>query len=243
MNILNSFILTSLAGLSTLLGFFAIYIKGNTKKIISFFLSMASGVMLIVSITDLIPSSYRYFANYFCFFRLILIAIFIVIGFLLSSYLEHLTNKKENDNLAKLGILSLISLVFHNVFEGIITFMSTIVNFKLGISLALAISLHNIPEGICIAIPLYYANKSKKSIFLLVLLASLSEILGAFFTYWFLLPFINNFLLGAILSLTSGIMISIGLLELLKESLKYDYTMSIVGFSLGMIIMILSEYL
>lgn len=240
MNIISSFVITTLAGLSTLIGYFAIYIKGNTNKIISLFLSMASGVMVVVSFIDLIPSSLKYLNNYFILFRLILVFLFIIIGFIISNNISHLSDKYSKNNLAKLGILSLISIVFHNVFEGIITFMSCQVNLELGLSMALAISLHNIPEGISIAIPLYYANESRKKILLTVIIASLSELLGAFLTYYFLLPFINNFILGIMLALTAGIMLSIGLLNLLNEAYQYDKKISVIGFIIGGVIMIIS---
>ena len=240
MNIFNSFVITTLAGLSTIIGFLAIYIKGNTSKIISLFLSMSSGVMFIISIIDLIPSSLEYFNNYYILFRLLLLALFVVLGFILSNNLAHLADRYGNNSLAKLGILSLISIVLHNVFEGILTFMSCQIDLKLGISMALAISLHNIPEGISIAIPLYYANKSKRKIFFTVVIAGLSELLGALLAYLFLMPFINNFILGIILALTAGIMLNIGLFNLLKESFLYNRKTSIVGFILGILIMLFS---
>lgn len=241
MNIINSFIITTLAGLSTMIGFLSIYIKGNTKKIISLFLSMASGVMVFISFFDLIPSASEYLSNYFILFRLLIIFTFIVIGFIISNKISHLADIYGNNSLSKIGILSLISIVLHNVFEGIITFMSCQINVKLGISMAFAISLHNIPEGISIAIPLYYANEQKGKIFLVVLLAGLSEFLGALLTYLLLMPIINNLILGIMLSITAGIMISIGILSLLKEAFLYDRKTSILGIILGIIIMIISS--
>ena len=239
-NIFNSFILTTLAGLSTLLGFFIIFIKGDKQKIISFFLSFASGVMFIISLIDLIPSSYEYFSNYFIFYRLMLISIFIVIGIILSNYVNHLVEKYEENNLTKLGILSFLSIVLHNVPEGIITFMSFQIDLRLGLSMALAISLHNIPEGISIAVPLYYANKPKWKIFLIVLVAGLSELLGALLTYWFLMNFISDFFMGFMLSLTAGIMMSISIFSLLKEGITYHKFIAFVGFFVGIILMFLS---
>lgn len=241
MNIVNSFIITTLAGLSTLIGFLSVYIKGNTKKIISLFLSIASGVMVFISFFDLIPSASEYFNNYFILYRLIIIFIFIVIGFIVSNKISHLADIYGNNSLSKLGILSLISIVLHNVFEGVITFMSCQININLGLSMALAISLHNIPEGISIAIPLYYANETKRKIFLIVLLAGLSEFFGALLTYLLLMPIINNFILGIMLSITAGIMLSIGILSLLKEAFLYDKCISVLGFIIGIIIMILSS--
>lgn len=241
MNVLNSFFITTLAGLSTIIGYFAIYIKGNVNKIISLFLSMASGVMVIVSITDLIPSSLTYFSNFFILFRLIFVFLFIVIGLILSNNISHLADKYGDSNLTKLGILSLISIIMHNVFEGIITFMSCQIDLKLGLSMALAITLHNIPEGISIAIPLFYANKNRKKIFIIIIVAGLSELLGAFLTYCFFMPFINNLLLGIMLAITAGIMLNIGLFGLLKEANEYDKKNTILGFIIGVIVMIISS--
>lgn len=240
MNIVNSFLITTLAGLSTIIGFFAIYIRGNTNKIISFFLSMASGVMFVISIIDLIPSSLEYFSNYFIFFQLFLLLIFIIIGFIISNNLSHLADRYDNNSLARLGILSLISIVAHNIFEGILTFMSCQIDMHLGFSMAFAISLHNIPEGISIAIPLYYANKNKKKIFFTVALAGLSEFLGAVLAYLLLMPLINNFVLGIILALTAGIMLNIGIFNLLKEAYEYNKSVTIIGFIFGAFVMIIS---
>lgn len=240
MNIINSFVITTLAGLSTIIGFFAIYVKGNTNKLISLFLSIASGVMFIISIVDLIPSSLEYFDNYFILFRLLLLLLFIVLGFVMSNNLSHLADKYENNSLAKLGFLSLISIVLHNVFEGILTFMSCQINLHLGISMAFAISLHNIPEGISIAIPLYYSKKSKKKIFFTVIIAGLSELIGALLAYLFLMPLINDFVLGVILSLTAGIMLNIGIFNLLKEAFEYNKKVTIIGFIIGIFVMLFS---
>ncbi len=243
MNIINSFIITTLAGLSTIIGYFVIFFKGNTNKIIGLFLSMASGVMTIISVIDLIPSSINYFKNYFLLFRLLLVVLFIILGIIISNNISHLADKYGDSNLTKLGILSLISIVLHNVFEGIITFMSCQFDLKVGISMALAISLHNIPEGISIAIPLYYANKGKKKIFFTVMIAGLSELLGAILSYLFLIRFINDFIMGIMLAITAGIMISIGLFNLFKEAREYDKNISIIGFISGILIMIISEFI
>ena len=240
-NIFNSFVLTTLAGLSTVLGFFIIFVKGERHKIISFFLSFASGVMFIISIIDLIPSSLNYFNNYYLFYRLLLISIFIIVGIIISNFINHLISRYENNNLTKLGILSFLSIILHNVPEGIITFMSFQIDLNLGISMAIAISLHNIPEGISIAVPLYYANHPKWKIFLVVLVAGLSELLGALLTYLFLMNFISDFFMGLMLSLTAGIMFSISIFSLLKEGVSYHKKVSVIGFIFGILIMIFSS--
>ena len=99
--ILASFLLTSLAGLTTLIGYFIIYIKGNKDKIICFSLAFASGVMLTISIIDLIPSSFSYLVNYHFFFRILLIAFFFILGVFISFFMAIKTNKKNKNSLKK----------------------------------------------------------------------------------------------------------------------------------------------
>ena len=54
------FLLTLLAGVSTMLGLFPIFFKvANTNQLIAGSLAFASGVMLLISIYDLIPSSFH----------------------------------------------------------------------------------------------------------------------------------------------------------------------------------------
>ena len=102
--------------------------------------------------------------------------------------------------------------------------------------------MHNIPEGISIAIPIYYATNKKIKTFFIVLISSLSEIIGAILSYLFLKNIVNNFLLGIVFSLIAGIMSNISLSELLPESFKYKNSkLSYLGFTLGTIIMIISH--
>lgn len=240
MNIVNSFIITSFAGLSTIIGYFFVYLKGDINKLISLFLSIAAGVMCTISFSDLIPSSFNYFSNYYLLFRLLILIFLIILGFVVSNFISYCTDKYDNNSLTKLGILSLISIIVHNVFEGMLTFISCQIDLNLGIYMAFSISLHNIPEGISIAIPLYYANKSQKKIFFVIVIAGFSELFGAFFAYIFLMQFVNNLLLGIMLAITAGIMINIGFFNLYKEARGYNKKISFIGLIIGILIMIIS---
>ena len=66
---ITSFILTSIAGISTVLGYFIIFLKTDKNKIISFSLAFSGSVMLTISILDLRPSSFMYLYNYNFFFK------------------------------------------------------------------------------------------------------------------------------------------------------------------------------
>lgn len=240
--IVISFLLTSFAGLSTLIGYFMIFIKGDKEKIITFSLSFSASVMITLSLIDLIPSSLNYLNNYMIYFRLLIVIFFFILGICLSYFISH---KIENNNsLKKIGIISLLTIILHNIPEGIITFIISGVNISFGIKLAIAIGLHNIPEGISIAIPIYYGTNNKLKTFIIVLIAGLSEILGAMLCYLFLSNIINNFFIGIIFAIISGMMINISISELLPVAFIYKKkSIIILGVIIGFVMIIVSHLL
>ena len=218
MNKYYGIIVRSIAGISTLVGYLFIYIKADKNKVISKSLSFASGVMLTLSLVDLIPTSINYLKmdN-----RSLLYAVlFFFVGIILCLIIN---NKiKENDVLYKTGILSMIGIMIHNIPEGIVTYILSTVDMKLGLIFAIAIILHNIPEGISISVPIYYSKKSKKKAFLYTMISGLSEPLGALLSMIFLYKYISNFLIAILFSLIAGLMSYISIFELMKTSFKYD---------------------
>lgn len=219
-----AFLLTTLAGLSTMLGTIPVFIKLKQEhKMIAGSLAFAAGVMICVSITDLIPEAISMLGDYYSGFVVVsLVFLFLMIGILISSMIDKvLPVATFNMPLYKVGIISMLAIVLHNIPEGIATFISTTKDTSLGISLAMAIALHNIPEGISISVPIYYSTKSKGRSILYTFLSAMSEPLGAVITYFFLLPFINNMILGFLFAVIAGIMIQISFTELLPTSNSY----------------------
>lgn len=218
MNKYYGIIISVIAGFSTLIGYFFIYIKGDKNKIISNTLAFASGVMITLSFIDLIPSSLFYF-NY----NVIYSIIFILLSFLISYILDKLIN---DNSLYSTGIISMIGIILHNIPEGIITYLMSSINLKLGIFLSIGIILHNIPEGIGISIPIYHSTSSKFKAFIYTFISGISEPIGALLSMLFLYKYISNTLIGIVLSLVAGLMIYIGYYEMLKTSRKYsNYTL------------------
>lgn len=224
MEIIGPIILSLIAGLSTVLGSFLVFIK--TKKVnemIVFCLSFSMTIMMIISIFELIPESFIDLTNNYGFVLGTIISILIFLfGYLSISRINSLINtKKESSNLYKIGILSMISLMIHNFPEGIIVFISAYTNIKIGIKMCIAIMLHNIPEGIAISIPLYYSGKGRKNAIKYTLISGLAEPIGAILSYIFLKDYINDTLLSFILMFTGGLMIGLSISEILKEVIKY----------------------
>ena len=240
MNTILPFIITFLAGISTLIGILPTYLNKKYKdEIVNISLGISTGVMLSVSILSLIPESIYYLNK--TIVNILLIFIFILIGLLLSKNISKITKTSSSNHLYKIGLISMISLIIHNIPEGIITYLSTEENIRLGLTLSIAIAIHNIPEGIAISIPIYYSTNSRKKAFLYTLIAGFSEFLGAIFAYLFLESIITRFSLALILSITAGLMIHISLFELfpiINKHKKHTY----LSILFGIVLMVICIY-
>ena len=215
-----------------MLGYLFIFVKTkNNDRLISKCLLFSSSVMFTISLFDLIPSSYASLTKVYLFIPSMLI---IAISALFGALVIHTINTSFNSSntLYKIGIISMIALIIHNVPEGIITFITTSNNTRLGIVLAFSIALHNIPEVIAIAVPIFYSTKSKRKAFIYTFISSISEPLGALIAC-LLINIINNpYFFSLILSFTAGIMIYISIFELFIEGVKYSKLKDILIFIL-----------
>lgn len=156
-----SLVLSSVAGLSTIIGSTFIFIKTkNINKFIVFCLALLLSIMINLSIFDLMKESLSYLLVNISLMRILLIIVIFIVGILLVNIIDKKLSI-NNNKLYKLGILNMITLILHNIPEGIITFICSIHNPQLGIKLSLAILMHNIPEGISIAVPFIMPQKVK----------------------------------------------------------------------------------
>lgn len=230
-----------------MIGTIPIFIKlKNEQKIIAGSLAFAAGVMICVSITDLLPETISILKiNYNGFITNLLTFIFLMLGIIIASLInDSLPDKTTNIPLYRVGIISMLAIILHNIPEGIATFISTTKDTSLGLSLTIAIALHNIPEGISIAIPIYYATKSRKKALVHTLISSSSEPFGAIITYLFLLPFITDVILAFLFAIIAGIMIKISLTELLKTSISYkEETITKIFFIVGITFMLVKFFI
>jgi len=138
----------------------------------------------------------------------------------------------------------MIALMLHNLPEGIATFMSSYKDINLGFKLGFAIMLHNIPEGISIAVPIYYASKSRGEAIKKTLLSGFAEPIGALLAFIFLHKYVTYKLISFILILVAGIMITLSIHELLPKALKYkEYKYIGIGLFTGCILIILGSFL
>lgn len=248
MEIIGALLVSTIAGLSTMLGAFVIFFKckeQNVHKFITASLAFSLAIMIGISITDLIPeSTYIILSSYGIGKGIVVSVITFIIGIILIKYLHKLMDKTEQANdLYKLGILNMLALILHNFPEGIATFMSSYKDIELGLKLGLAIAFHNIPEGISIAVPIYYATKSKKNALFKTFLSGIAEPIGAILAYIFLSKYITDTFISMILLLVGGIMITLAIEVIYPKARKYNLNKYLyLGLFVGTILILINYF-
>ena len=268
--ILTALLLTLIAGAATGIGGALVLFK---QKISSNFLAAAlglsAGVMIFISLAELFPESQaeiiasRAIPHGKLFVLLAFFAgmgIIMLIDFLIPEYEnpheasglslgEHtpavgMLERSDNEKaLHRLGLLSALAIALHNFPEGIATFIGAMNDPQMGTGITFAIAIHNIPEGIAVAIPIYYATKSKGKALLYATLSGMSEVIGALLCLAVTAAFGIELTGGGpafplILAAVAGIMIYISLDELLPTAEKYGkHHIAIAGVITGMAIM------
>lgn len=267
--LISALILTLIAGSATGIGGALVLFK---KKISSNFLAgalgLSAGVMIFISLAELFPEAQAMISDIGLPHgeAFVLIAFFVGMGiitlidFTIPEYenpheasglslsdktaavgvLEHTGGEKA---LHRLGLLSALAIAVHNFPEGIATFIGALNDPEMGAGITFAISIHNIPEGIAVAIPIYYATKSKGKALLYATLSGLSEVVGAALCLAITAIFGIDLTGGSpafplVLSAVAGIMIYISLDELLPTAEKYGkHHIAIAGVVGGMALM------
>ncbi len=257
--ILIPFLLTLGAGLATAIGSVIAFLAHHTNtRLLSFSLGLSGGVMIYVSLVELLGEAQTSLAAEWgtrgggaiavaSFFAGILMIG--IIDRLVPSVenpheahkVEELNQKPHDKRLMRTGLLTALAIAIHNFPEGIATFATAVENPTLGIAIAAAIAIHNIPEGIAVSIPVYCATGSRKRAFAYSLLSGIAEPLGAVLAYLLLMPLLSVTMMGCILAAVAGIMVFISIDELLPAAREYgEAHTSIYGVVAGMAVMAVS---
>ncbi|KAI8393516.1 Zinc/iron permease [Radiomyces spectabilis] len=138
----------------------------------------------------------------------------------------------DHDSYLSIGIQTAIAICIHKFPEGLVMFISSRASRQLGLSVTVAMSIHNLIEGAMIALPLYYATKSRVIAFgYSSFLGGLSQPLGAILG---LLALHNvserdeNRLFGFIFGLTSGMMTLIAVQSMLPQAVRAHSSLHLV---------------
>lgn len=225
---------------TTIGGIIGVTFKNPSKKVLSFILQFAAGLMTAIICFDLIPEALEV-SNISSIFIGIFIGIITMI--ICDNLVKKTYNKKEkniaNNSLLKTGIIVGIGLAIHNFPEGLAIGSGFESSIKLGYSLALAIALHDIPEGISMSVPMKNGGMSKIKAVVLTLLSGVTTGIGAFFGA--IVGGISEEIIGICLAFAAGAMLYIVSGELIPESNKiYKGRMGAMGNILGFILGILT---
>lgn len=255
-NFVPAMLITLFAGLATTIGAGITFIvKRKSLKALSVGMGFSAGVMIFLSLTELLPEADELLlANFpnthewinFAGF-VVGLAMAILIDYFLPDHIDEddvlhpEAPAKHEYKIKRAGLFTAIAICVHNFPEGMATFFTTTQNITMGLSVGLAIAIHNIPEGIAVALPIYHVTGKKRYAMLYAGLSGITEPIGAIvgmFVFGALLPPI---LMGALMSAVAGIMIYISFDTLLPLAKEYgDWHQSLVGILSGIIVMWIS---
>lgn len=247
---MNDLIKVTLLGLffgtfgTTIGGIIGITFKNPSNKLLSFILSLASGLMTAILSFDLIPEALKIspIANVILGIGLGIVCMFVC---------NIIVDKKFNDNillsaktkvnknqLLKAGIVTSIGLAIHNFPEGLAIGSGFGASLGLGYSLAIAICIHDIPEGISMAVPMKNGGMRANKVMFYVVLSGITTGIGAFIGK--IIGGISENIIAICLSFAAGAMLYIVSGELIPESNdlhkgKLSTIGGIIGFILGLI--------
>lgn len=220
-----------LSVIAPIIGSYIGILRKPNKRLISHMFAFAGGIMICISLLELIPESLTY-----CNFKLCICGL--IIGALILQLTDSLmVQYKNSNNIKSISILLCIGIAIHNISEGMTLALCTVLDQKLGFVVAFGIALHNIAEGICTSAPLYFSYNNKIKAFLISASTAIPLLIGYYLVKLFI-PHTSRSFLGLLLSITSGLMIYITVNDLIPYSFsnkKHNVTYS---FLLGVIIII-----
>lgn len=239
--------------MSTLLGgFITFFVKRNNLKALSIGLGFSAGVMVYVSLSELMNEAPQMLSSFYSeipakslafggFFLGMIIAI--LIDYFIPDHIESdflNTSKKcqQRHKIRRAGLITAMAVTLHNFPEGIATFLVSSQDIMLGIPVAVAIAIHNIPEGIAIALPIFHSTGKKRLAILYSFLSGISEPIGGLIGVLLLRTIMPDQAIGIMTAAVAGIMVYISFDTLLPLAREYGENHHvIIGIVSGMLIM------
>lgn len=259
--VIFALLLTLGAGLATGVGScVAFFFKHSDRKFLSLALGFSGGVMIYISLAELLADARTGLITLYghrngSFIALAAFFAGIAVAMLIDRLIPSYENPHEvksveamdtpsslqKEKMLRSGMIFALALGIHNFPEGMAVFVAGLTERSTAISIAAAIAIHNIPEGITVSVPIYHATGNRKKAFLFSALSGLAEPCGAIVAWLILAPFISATLLTLIFAAVAGIMIYISFDELLPLAEEYgEHHLCVYGIIAGMLTMAIS---
>ena len=214
-------------------GLLACALPAGNKRLVSFMLDYAAGLMLAIVCFDLLPNALRFTP-----------VSAVLLGVLAGAFLMRLSESairggKSGAGIERTGLTIALGIAIHGFLEGMAIGSGFAAEKSLGFSLTIAILLHDIPEGMSIAIPLRAGGTARARAFLLTLLAGLPMGFGAALGAW--LGQRAALLISVSLAVAGGAMLYLVFAQMLPESMrmnggKVSSAGSVLGLLSGMLV-------
>lgn len=202
-------------------GIISAIFKKNVDKYLDFFMGLSGGIMLAVVTFDLMSESMDQMGVFYT-------VIFTFIGVLLTMYIKDRLDVSKD---MKSGYLIFISILLHNLPEGLAIGSSFMSAESLGMTLAIVIGIHNIPEGLAMALGLVGSKMKISKIILFTVIAGIPMGIGSFLGAYF--GGVFSSLIGVFLAIAAGTMMYVVLEEIFPKSRSLY---CIIGFLVGTVI-------
>lgn len=213
----ETFIILAISVCGPIIGSVIGVVKKPSERWINNMLAFAAGMMIAISLLELVPAAIEFSSILISMSGLLLGGIFMYALDISIPHVHPEGGQEQGSKLKRTAIYLVLGIFLHNFPEGMALAIGKVADFQTALIIALGISIHNIPEGICTSAPYYYATKKRLKSFLISSSTIIPIIIG-FFLASYLFGFISNTIIGLILSATAGLMIYISADELIPNA-------------------------
>lgn len=187
-------------------------LRKYSKQQIYMMLAFAAGVMMSISVFQLLPESIKLGSWFIILFGLALGSMsMLTLNFVVPHYHHH----DHESKLKRAAFFLFVGIFVHNFPEGLAIGAGGLQGLNYSILVALAIAIHDIPETICISAPLSRTLKNRHKAFWLAIFSAMPTIVG-FIISRYIFTNLPNSWFALIISGTAGIMIYVSIVEILR---------------------------